>query len=287
MKIVKNIRTILPCFILTISIFAAMTNFSRGQLGMSPVQTPYKVLPTYLVDIVPGAAMKNATEHYYPSDIAVPEDTTVAWFNDDPGQPHTVTSDAPNSPYSGLLFNSGIMPYGSFMQYTFADIGNYVYHCEIHPWRVGSVYVSLAHETGRNFKLTSGTDYAYYNTSYSWVLNRTQHDRILLSFKPIAITVDRTTPLTYNITLLSINMKPIFSKSFFTIGNDLQLELVQGENNQTTFYGPDFSDPITGTYHIQKKFASGEYILRAELTAIGSNIIKSKTSDDFRGKIIT
>lgn len=273
--------------VFVVILFAATPSMAFGQLGMFPIQTPHKVLPTYIIDIVPGAARKNATEHYYPSDIAIPEGTTVAWFNDDPGQPHTVTSDVPNSRYSGLIFNSGVMPYGSFMQYTFADVGNYIYHCEIHPWRVGSVYVSLAYETGRNFKLTTGTDNAYYNSSYSWVLNRTQHDRILLNFKPITIRADTTTPVTYNITLIDSNLKPIFSRSFFTIGNDLQLELIHNNNNLTTFYGPDFSDPITGTYHIQSKFAPGEYILRAEITAIGSNLAKNKIFDDFRGKIIT
>jgi hypothetical protein len=36
------------------------------------------------------------------------------------------------------MFNSGIIPYGGFFQYTFdrdALKGKFVYHCEIHPWR--------------------------------------------------------------------------------------------------------------------------------------------------------
>ena len=48
--------------------------------------------------------------HYYPSVIAVPTGTTIAWFNNDFGQPHTVTSGAPGAPDVGSLFNSGIMP---------------------------------------------------------------------------------------------------------------------------------------------------------------------------------
>lgn len=82
-------------------------------------------------------------------------------------------------------------------------------------------------------------------------------------------------------------MKPIFSRSLFVIGNDLQVELIQSNNNQTTFYGPDFSDPITGAYHIQSKFTPGEYVLRAEITAIGSKIPEKQLFDDFKGKIIS
>ena len=103
------------------SIWSLYQALAFGQLGMFPVQTSNKLLPTYIIDIIPGAANRNATEHYYPSDIAIPEGTTVGWFNDYPGQPHTVTSGTANSQHSGLLFNSGVMPYGSFMQYTFDE----------------------------------------------------------------------------------------------------------------------------------------------------------------------
>lgn len=268
-------------------LYAAIPSLAFGQLGMFPIQTSNKLLPTYIIDIIPGAANRNATEHYYPSDIAIPEGTTVGWFNDDPGQPHTVTSGTANSQHSGLLFNSGVMPYGSFMQYTFDEVGDYIYHCMIHPWRIGAVHVSLAYEKGINFILRPGTDVGSYDTQYSWVFNTTQHDRTLLEFKPTTITVDGTTPLTYNITLLDTDMKPIFSRSLFVIGNDLQVELIQSNNNQTTFYGPDFSDPITGVYHIQSKFTPGEYVLRAEITAIGSKIPEKQLFDDFKGKIIS
>jgi len=74
-----------------------------------------EVLPTYLGRIVPGAAEKNNTLHYYPQNIAVPSATTIAWFNDEPGQPHTGTSGTPDSSESGKQFNSGIIPFTSFM----------------------------------------------------------------------------------------------------------------------------------------------------------------------------
>lgn len=80
------------------------------------------------VEIVPGAALEKSLIHYYPPTIAVPVGTTVAWFNNDPEQPHTVTSGLPNASDSGVIFNSGLMPasINSFFQYTFNNAGNFV-----------------------------------------------------------------------------------------------------------------------------------------------------------------
>jgi hypothetical protein len=51
--------------------------------------------------------------------ISIPKGTTIAWFNDDPEQPHTVTSGLSNSSDIGKEFNSGIIPYSAFFIYTF------------------------------------------------------------------------------------------------------------------------------------------------------------------------
>jgi hypothetical protein len=75
----------------------------------------------------------------------------------------------------------------SFFQYTFNKAGDFLYHCEIHPWRVAAVSVSDAIERGNNFELSSGT---------GRTLNLTQDIRTLLDFKPITVPLDRTTPLT-------------------------------------------------------------------------------------------
>jgi plastocyanin len=101
---------------------------------------------TYAVSIVPGAAQKDNTYHYYPPEIAVPTGTVVAWFNNDFGQPHTVTSGEPKAADEGSVFNSGIMPAtaNSFFQFTFTKPGEFLYHCNIHPWRVASVDASDA-----------------------------------------------------------------------------------------------------------------------------------------------
>ena len=173
------------------------------------------------------------------------------------------------------------------MIYTFDTPGSYPYYCEIHPWRTGKVYVSSAYEEGHNFDFRTGSDIVSNGTAAMWTFNTTEHDRTLMKFVPTTVTVEETTPITYNITILDSNMQKVFSRNFFSLGSNLQVELIKSNVNQTTVYGPDFSDPITGTYHIQGNFPNGDYILRTQITAIGSNIPQKELIDEFRGKIVT
>ena len=54
---------------------------------------------TYAVSIVPGAAQRESPYHYFPPAIAVPIHSTVAWFNNDFGQPeHSKPAVAPGRP---------------------------------------------------------------------------------------------------------------------------------------------------------------------------------------------
>jgi hypothetical protein len=80
----KYILIILP-MVLALTIHLAITE-TFAQLGsMSTLQN---IDATYAVSIVPGAAQKENIYHYYPPQIAVPIGTTIAWFNNDFGQPH-------------------------------------------------------------------------------------------------------------------------------------------------------------------------------------------------------
>lgn len=119
--------------------------------------------------------------HFYPLNIAVPVYTTVAWFNADPEQIHTITSSDPGASNSGKLFNSGIIPYSFSLKYTFHQLGRISYHWEIHQWMIGSVYVSDSNKQGKNVKLTIGTNMAFEgNAPYDWSFNTTNIDRICL-----------------------------------------------------------------------------------------------------------
>jgi hypothetical protein len=59
--------------------------------------------------------------------------------------------------------------------------------------------------------------------------------------------------------------KPIFSNTFLSIGNIFQIEFIGSDNNQTTVYGPDISDPISGAYYVQTPLEDGSYTVRTEL----------------------
>jgi hypothetical protein len=274
------VATVTGSILLTIMIIVA-PNMAYAQLGgLFPFIPTSETLPTYIVRIIPGAAFEDSLFHYYPEDVAVPTGTTIAWVNDDPGQPHTVTSGTPDDPSN--IFNSGVMPYTSAFQYTFDEPGTFDYHCIIHPWRIGSVTVSEAVERGHNFELRSGT---------GPTLDLTEHNSTVLEFTPLTFTAQETTPITYNLSLLAPNtQEEIFSESFFALDNDLQVELVNNSTaNRTQVYGPDFTDPITGTYHVLGNLfeTSGEYTVRVETVAIGSTPPTERIADEFRIQVTT
>ena len=252
---------------------AATVNVTAQPGSMATLQN---IPATYAVSIVPGAAQRESPYHYFPPAIAVPIHSTVAWFNNDFGQPHTVTSGAPGSSSAGSVFNSGLMPAtaNSFFMYTFDNPGDFVYHCIIHPWRVAAVSVTDALERGVNFEMTSGTG-AVWNFSKDF--------RTLLNFEPRTVPLDRTTPLAYNISIFKDGTNAenqVFSDTFVTAGEQLPIELVRG-GNETITYGPDFS--TTGAYHIQGPIFSenANYTIRSEISAINGRPPETPITDDF------
>ncbi|MGA8565488.1 MAG: hypothetical protein WB587_12125 [Nitrososphaeraceae archaeon] len=249
-----------------------------GQPGS--MATLQKILATYAVSIVPGAAQKDSTYHYFPPAIAVPAHTTIAWFNNDFGQPHTVTSGVPGAPNN--LFNSGLMPAtaNSLFQYTFDNRGDFTYYCIIHPWRMATVSVSDSIARGANFELAYGT---------GPVWNFSKDFRTLLSFEPRTVQLDRTTPLVYNITIYTngtSDENKIFSKTFVTPGEKLPLELKRGDNKTIT-YGPDFSS--TGAYHIEGPIftENANYTITSEISAINGMPPETPLTDDFSLRTVT
>jgi plastocyanin len=196
--------SVVASFILATTVMAP--NIANASLGLFSLLSE-GVTPTYISRIPPGAAFEGNLFHYYPEDMAIPAGTTVAWFNDDPGQLHTVTSGTPDDEAnSGRVFNSGRIPYTSFFQYTFEEAGTFDYYCVIHPWITGIATVSAAVEQGQHFEIRSGT---------GPTLNLSENDRTMLDFKPITIPAQETIPITYNVSLLAPNGQRVFSELFF------------------------------------------------------------------------
>jgi plastocyanin len=276
---------LISAIVVSVGFIPSTANVVIAQIGS--MATLQNIDATYAVSIIPGAAQRESAYHYYPPAIAVPTDTTVAWFNNDFGQPHTVTSGSPNASDIGTVFNSGIMPAtaNSFFQYTFDESGEIAYYCIIHPWRTAVVSVSDAIERGSNFELSSGT-------GPTWDFNK--DFRTLLSIEPLTVPLDRTTPLTYNITISrngnstggDMAVNNVFSDTYITSGEALALELVRGISNETISYGPDFSS--TGAYHIEGPFFSGNsnYTIRAQITSINAQPPQNQIVDEFSLKTV-
>ena len=257
-------------------VFIVASNHVSAQ-PMSSLQQNINAI--YAVSIVPGAAQKDNTYHYYPPVIAVPQGTTVAWFNNDFGQPHTVTSGAIGAADSGSVFNSGIMPAtaNSFFQYTFSKTGDILYHCEIHPWRLGKVSTNNVYEIGHNFQIS-------YGAGVSWDL--TKYPRSLMIIKPTTVPLDKITAISYNITIQDSEDKKLFSNNYNTIGDSLPIEFISG-GNETSSYGPDFSS--TGAYHVLAGFLENDkaYKMTAELSSINYQKPDSRIIDEFIFKTVS
>ncbi len=267
--------TILTSFILVSTGFVTTTTTTDTEAQPGSMATLQNIDATYAISIVPGAAQRDSPFHYFPPAVAIPVGTTVAWFNNDFGQPHTVTSGStPRAPDTGALFNSGLMPAtaNSFFQYTFDSPGDVLYHCEIHPWRIAVVSASDAIDRQNNFELTSGV-------GPMW--NISKDFRTLLNIKPLTVPLDRTTPLTYNITILEDGADQVFSELFNTAGEALPIELIVGTTNETRSYGPDFSS--TGAYHIEGAFLDGDadYTIVADLAAVNSVPPQNPIANEF------
>ncbi len=232
----------------------------RIYVNNSQLQRIDQSIASYAVIITPGASSQINPLHYYPEFSAIPVNTTVLWYNNNTDQVHTVVSGLPADPTSGQLFTSDLIPYDSYFRYTFDKAGNYSYHCEIHPWKVGFVRVNDKVVRNHDFEISSGT---------GSILNLTDQERSLLKFKPITFIHDPTKPAPYSVTIWRDKTEEVFSDVFHVKGNDLQLDLVPLDI-PTRVIGPDFIKPMTGAYHIEGRFLTqtGNYTVKVQITPI-------------------
>lgn len=75
---------------------------------------------------------------FVPDIITISKGTTLTWTNMDPVI-HTVESGNHDQPTE--LFDSGPLDQGQSFSYTFTEPGVYVYHCDPHPYMLGTVIV--------------------------------------------------------------------------------------------------------------------------------------------------
>jgi len=104
------------------------------------------------VDIEAASSDANSGKSYEPKELTIGKGTTVTWINED-SQGHTVTSGNPGDTDAGALFDSAKDPSGFLIkpgvkwEHTFDVVGEFPYHCQIHPWMTAKVIVMEKMET--------------------------------------------------------------------------------------------------------------------------------------------
>ena len=84
-------------------------------------------------------------ECFIPSTVTIAVGETVTWANTDTAA-HTATGGTPADGLSGV-FDSGLVMVGQSYSFTFDTAGTYPYHCQVHPWMLGSVIVGESSPT--------------------------------------------------------------------------------------------------------------------------------------------
>src|SRR5574341_2244693 len=98
------------------------------------------------VDIEANSADANSGKSFDPKELTIGKGTAVTWINED-SQGHTVTSGNPGDTDAGALFDSTKDPSGFLIkpgakwEHTFDTVGEFPYHCQIHPWMTAKVIV--------------------------------------------------------------------------------------------------------------------------------------------------
>ena len=96
--------------------------------------------------IDPGSSQPSQTNTFEPKEIIGKLGTSnkVVWTNNDV-VPHTVTTDNdyedPTNGRFDTMHTIGLIPPGGTFEFTFTEDGEYLYHCEPHPWMTGKVSI--------------------------------------------------------------------------------------------------------------------------------------------------
>ena len=97
---------------------------------------------------------------FTPFEISIDEGDTVTWSNDD-SVTHTVNRLGAGSFYSDLLMA------GDAFSFTFDQLGQFPYHCTIHPWMWGIVIVGDVVDTNDIADFSISSDRQFYFTGDS------------------------------------------------------------------------------------------------------------------------
>ena len=111
-------------------------------LDKSPSATSLIIPLSTDVIIQPNTSVKGCEEIdecYLPAKFRINRGESVTWFNADSAA-HTVTSGMPDR-YAGRLFDRTISNAEGTFTFIFERVGDYTYHCSLHPWMRGVIIV--------------------------------------------------------------------------------------------------------------------------------------------------
>jgi plastocyanin len=103
------------------------------------------------VKIVEGSSQPEQTRNFQPKEVRgiMGLSNKIVWISED-SVPHTVTSDDGyidqiSGPFDSLRQQEkvpgGFLREGQSFEFTFTKVGEYLYHCEPHPWMKGKVEI--------------------------------------------------------------------------------------------------------------------------------------------------
>jgi len=97
-----------------------------------------------IIKMIPGSALEAQQDNFLPKlvNIQLGIDNHLTWINDD-DVAHTVTPDhRSEDSYSGEFGSSGVVMPGESYEFLFTESQTVPYHCQPHPWMIGTVVVT-------------------------------------------------------------------------------------------------------------------------------------------------
>lgn len=117
-----------------------------------------------------------------------------------------------------------------------------------------------------------------------------EFDRNLLKFEPTMVALEESTPASYYFTMFNIDTQRTVYSNFFPSINNLLIELISSDYNQTDTYGPERGSTIhstPGAYDVQGNFIDpGVYRLSVAVTAVDGQPLEQISAEQFELEVI-
>jgi plastocyanin len=230
---------------------------------------------------------------FEPSDISIPANMGVAWFNED-DSPYSVTF----NDTSPEAIDSGEIAPGGFFIHKFSTPGIYDYYNSANPQSKGRINVGAEFESGQNMDMLVGGDSLPFEagkvgrTTFSFV----PHDNVT--------TIPPSLSITYNVTIADSTGMMLYSNQFDDSDGILDLELIpssksllssnqtSSSSNQTAApnfvtWGSDLTDQegvaSDGAFHVQGPVLTEneDYTINVSITSVDDAVQPQPLSDDF------